>query len=134
MANDLDTSLPWLSALRWGDDGLLPAVAVDRQGDVLMLAWVNRQALQTSLDEGTAVYWSRSRQRLWRKGEASGHSQRLIEIRTDCDGDALVFVVEQVGGIACHTGRASCFFYRLDNGVWQPRLPVLKSPEEIYRS
>ena len=125
--SDLDVTQPWLDALHWGDDGLLPAIAQDAaSGRVVMVAWMNRDALQETVHTGNAVYWSRSRQRLWRKGEESGHVQKVRSIRTDCDGD------EQVGGIACHTGRESCFFLELDGERWVPADPVLKDPREIY--
>ena len=132
--SDLDTSLPWLDALQWDAHGLIPAITQDAaSGRVVMLAWMNRESLQETLRCGHAVYWSRSRQRLWRKGEESGHVQKLLSIRADCDGDALLLSVEQVGGIACHTGRASCFFLELKNGHWSPADPVLKDPDTIYR-
>ena len=129
----LDVTQPWLDALHWGDDGLLPAIAQDAaSGRVVMVAWMNRDALQETVHTGNAVYWSRSRQRLWRKGEESGHVQKVRSIRTDCDGDVLLLAVEQVGGIACHTGRESCFFLELDGERWVPADPVLKDPREIY--
>ena len=131
--SDLDVAQPWLDALHWGDDGLLPAIAQDAaSGRVVMVAWMNRDALQETVCTGNAVYWSRSRQRLWRKGEESGHVQKVRSIRTDCDGDVLLLAVEQVGGIACHTGRESCFFLELDGERWTPVDPVLKDPREIY--
>ena len=131
--SDLDVTQPWLDALHWGDDGLLPAIAQDAaSGRVVMVAWMNRDALQETVHTGNAVYWSRSRQRLWRKGEESGHVQKVRSIRTDCDGDVLLLAVEQVGGIACHTGRESCFFLELDGERWVPADPVLKDPREIY--
>lgn len=131
--SDLDVTQPWLDALHWGDDGLLPAIAQDAaSGRVVMVAWMNRDALQETVYTGNAVYWSRSRQRLWRKGEESGHVQKVRSIRTDCDGDVLLLAVEQVGGIACHTGRESCFFLELDGERWVPADPVLKDPREIY--
>ena len=131
--SDLDVTQPWLDALHWGDDGLLPAIAQDAaSGRVVMFAWMNREALQETVHTGNAVYWSRSRQRLWRKGEESGHVQKVRSIRTDCDGDVLLLAVEQVGGIACHTGRESCFFLELDGERWVPADPVLKDPREIY--
>lgn len=123
----------WLQAVRWSADGLIPAVAQDAaSGRVLMLAWMNQESLKLSVSEGRAVYWSRSRQRLWRKGEESGHIQRLHEIRLDCDGDALLLIVEQVGSIACHTGRVSCFFSRLQGGQWEVVDPTIKTAQEIY--
>ena len=123
----------WLEALRWNEDGLIPVIARDaRTGEVLMLAWMNREALVATRDSGEAVYWSRSRRRLWKKGETSGHLQKVTAIYTDCDQDALMIEVEQMGGIACHTGRASCFYQRLDADGWQPAAPVLKDPSVIY--
>lgn len=124
----------WLEQLCWNEQGLLPAVAqhVDT-GEVLMLAWMNREALLLTLETGEAVYWSRSRGRLWRKGEQSGHVQQVHEIRTDCDCDALLLRVTQHGGIACHTGRKSCFFRLLEGGVWRDAEPVIKNPADIYR-
>ena len=123
----------WLDEVRWNEQGLVPCVAQDaRSGRPLMLAWMNREALEATADEGRAVYWSRSRQRLWRKGERSGHEQRVREIRLDCDADAVVLVVEQVGGIACHTGRERCFHRRLEDGRWIDADPVLVPPERIY--
>ena len=131
--SDLDVNLPWLDALHWGVDGLLPAIAQDAEsGRVVMVAWMNRDALQETVCTGNAVYWSRSRQRLWRKGEESGHVQKVRSIRTDCDGDVLLLAIEQVGGIACHTGRESCFFLALDGERWTPVDPVLKDPRDIY--
>ena len=124
----------WLDQIKWNDDGLLPAIAQDHQsGEVLMLAWMNREALQLSQEQGRAVYWSRSRQRLWFKGEESGHVQRLREIRVDCDADVVLLQVEQVGGIACHTGRRRCFFRVLKGGEWQIDEEIIKNPDEIYR-
>ncbi|MCL2525293.1 MAG: phosphoribosyl-AMP cyclohydrolase [Betaproteobacteria bacterium] len=129
---DLDPSLPWLAALKWDADGMIPAIAQDAGGRVVMFAWMNRESLQETVRCGYAVYWSRSRQRLWRKGEESGHVQKVLSIRTDCDGDVLLLAIEQVGGIACHTGRESCFFNELRGEYWVPADPVLKNPEEIY--
>ncbi len=124
----------WLEALRWGEDGLLPAIAQDAaDGRVLMMAWMNREALTTTVARGEAVYWSRSRQRLWHKGESSGHTQQVQEIRTDCDSDVILLLVRQQGGISCHTGRRSCFFRRLDGeSGWVEVDPVIKDPSEIY--
>jgi phosphoribosyl-AMP cyclohydrolase len=120
--------------LKLNDQGLIPAIAQDwKTGEVLMLAWMNREAVELSVQEGRAVYWSRSRQALWRKGEESGHIQHLKEIRLDCDADTLLLKVEQVGGIACHTGRRSCFYQRLDDNSWQVTDEVLRPAEEIYR-
>jgi len=124
----------WLEDIRWNADGLVAAVAQDAEsGDVLMLAWMSRESLARTLDEGEAVYWSRSRQRLWKKGEQSGHLQRIAEIRLDCDGDTLLLKVQQVGGIACHTGRKSCFYKALRDARWKSVEPVLEAPESIYR-
>ena len=126
----------WLDDIRWDRDGLVPVVAQERgSGDVLMVAWMNREALAATAERGEAVYWSRSRQRLWHKGEESGHVQQVHEIRTDCDADVVLLSVTQLGhdpGIACHTGRHSCFFRRLDGGRWQAVEPVLKDPQAIY--
>lgn len=131
--SDLDTSQPWLAALKWDADGMIPAIAQEAStGRVVMFAFMNRESLQETVDSGNAVYWSRSRQRLWRKGEESGHYQRIRSIRTDCDGDVLLLTIEQEGGIACHTGRESCFFHQLDGAVWVAVDPVLKDPKEIY--
>lgn len=119
--------------VHWDAHGLVPAIAQDAStGDVLMVAWMNREALQLTATEGRAVYWSRSRQKLWRKGEESGHQQDVRELRLDCDGDVIVLKVEQRGGIACHTGRRSCFFRVWRDGEWQTVDPVLKNPEQIY--
>ena len=123
----------WLDEVRWNDAGLVPAVAQDAvDGRVLMVAWMNREALRLTAQQGTAVYWSRSRDRLWHKGEESGHQQAVREIRLDCDNDVVVLQVEQRGDIACHTGRRSCFYQRLENGCWVTVEPVLKDPESIY--
>lgn len=124
----------WLSEVTWNEDGLLPAIAQDHvSGRVLMMAWVNPEALKMSVSSGFAVYWSRSRQALWKKGEQSGNRQRLVEISLDCDGDTLLLKVEQLGDIACHTGRQSCFYRRLDDrGEWQIVDAVLRSPEQMY--
>jgi len=131
--SDLDNTLHWLDALNWDAEGMIPAIAQDAaSGRVLMLAWMNRQALQETVNTGNAVYWSRSRGRLWRKGEESGHFQKIRAIRTDCDGDVLLLSIEQEGGIACHTGRESCFFNELQGERWVPVDPVLKDPREIY--
>jgi phosphoribosyl-AMP cyclohydrolase len=128
------TSTDWLDAVRWDAAGLVTAIAQDAEsGRILMVAWMNREALAETARSGRAVYFSRSRQRLWRKGEESGHSQSVRELRLDCDGDAVLLVVEQAGGIACHTGRASCFFSRWEDGRWVVIDPVLKDPESIYR-
>ncbi|MBV5310202.1 phosphoribosyl-AMP cyclohydrolase [Chromatium okenii] len=128
------TTDTWLNAVRWNDDGLIAAIAQESgSGTVLMLAWMNREALQLTRSTGHAVYWSRSRQRLWHKGEESAHQQIVHAIRLDCDGDAVLLEVEQKGGIACHTGRHHCFYRQLDdNGVWVETVPVLKDPATIY--
>jgi phosphoribosyl-AMP cyclohydrolase len=124
----------WLDEVKWDGQGLIAAVAQDALSSrVLTVAWMNRQALAATVQEGRAVYWSRSRQKLWRKGEESGHVQRLVELRLDCDGDAIVLRVEQVGGIACHTGRESCFYRVYAQDAWHSVDPVLKAPSEIYR-
>lgn len=119
--------------LKWNEEGLVPAIAQDWQsGEVLMLAWMNRESLALTAQEGRAIYWSRSRKALWRKGEESGHVQKLKELRIDCDADTVLMKVEQVGGIACHTGRRNCFFQKLDSSQWQITDDVVKSPKEIY--
>ena len=125
----------WLNDIAWDDQGLVPVITQEASsGDVLMFAWMNREALQKTAELGEAVYWSRSRRKLWHKGESSGHSQKVLEIRIDCDNDVVLLKVEQEGGIACHTGRHSCFFRRrLANGTWEIVDPVLKDPEEIYK-
>lgn len=131
--NTATTDAAWLDEVAWDANGLVPAIAQDADtGEVLMVAWMNREALALTVKEGYAIYWSRSRARLWRKGESSGHVQRLQEIRLDCDGDVILMRVEQIGGIACHTGRRSCMFRRLENGRWQTVEPVLKDPDAIY--
>ena len=124
----------WLDQLKWGEDGLVPAIAQESgSGRVLNLAWMNREALAKTFETGEAHYWSRSRAKLWRKGEESGHVQKVKTVCLDCDGDAVLIEVEQQGGIACHTGRQSCFFQRLDDGRWRTVDPVLKDPREIYK-
>jgi phosphoribosyl-AMP cyclohydrolase len=124
----------WLDQIAWSDEGLVPVITQETgSGRILMMAWMNRPALQETVAGGKAVYWSRSRQRLWHKGEESGHEQLVKEIRLDCDGDVVLLIVEQVGGIACHTGRHSCFFRRLDKGIWVEVDPVLKDAGEIYK-
>lgn len=124
----------WLNEVLWDEQGLVPAIAQDAEtGEVLMFAWMNREALQLTVERGEAVYWSRSRRKLWHKGEESGHIQKVREIRMDCDGDVILMKIEQLGGIACHTGRRSCFFQRhLDGAGWQDVEPVLKDPADIY--
>jgi phosphoribosyl-AMP cyclohydrolase len=127
----------WLDSIKWDRDGLVPVIAQERESqDVLMFAFMNREALARTVELGEAVYWSRSRQRLWHKGEESGHTQQVHGIRLDCDNDVLLLEVTQLGhtpGIACHTGRHSCFFQRFDNGEWKTVEPVLKDPETIYK-
>lgn len=123
----------WLDEIRWTEEGLVPAIAQDyRTGRILMMAWMNPESLQLTVAEGRAVYWSRSRKKLWRKGEESGHVQKLHELRLDCDADVLVLQVEQLGGMACHTGRESCFYRVYEQGQWKTVDPVLKDPNTIY--
>ncbi|MBA1147965.1 phosphoribosyl-AMP cyclohydrolase [Ectothiorhodospiraceae bacterium WFHF3C12] len=123
----------WLDQIAWNEQGLVPAVAQDAaSGEVLMMAWMDREALAETARTGVAVYFSRSRGRLWRKGESSGHTQRVHAIRIDCDADVVLLQVEQVGGIACHTGRRTCFYRELRDGAWTEIAPVLKDPESIY--
>ena len=131
------TDTAWLDELQWNDQGLIPAIAQDeKSGDVLMMAWMNREALAKTAESGQAVYWSRSRSRLWHKGESSGHYQQVSDIRTDCDSDVVLLKVKQVGGIACHTGRYSCFYRQLAYGSnpakWHDADSVIKEPGEIY--
>jgi phosphoribosyl-AMP cyclohydrolase len=124
----------WLNEVLWDAQGLVPAIAQDAAtGEVLMFAWMNREALALTAEGGYAVYWSRSRGRLWHKGEESGHTQKVLELRVDCDKDVVLLKIEQSGGIACHTGRRSCFFNRLETSGWQDVEPVLKDPKEIYK-
>lgn len=123
----------WLNEIKWDEQGLVPAIAQDAAtGEVLMFAFMNREALEKTVHTGEAIYWSRSRRKLWHKGEESGHTQKVIEIRTDCDNDVILLKIAQTGGIACHTGRRSCFFNKLENGGWQDVEPVLKDPQTIY--
>jgi len=123
----------WLNRVNWTHDGLVPVIAQEAgTGKVLMFAWMDREALKLTAETGQAVYWSRSRKKLWRKGEESGHVQMVREIRLDCDEDVILLIVEQVGGIACHTGRHSCFFQKLEGNRWVTDEPVLKNPDEIY--
>ena len=123
----------WLDSVLWNDAGLVPAIAQDAvSGEVLTLAWMNRDALARTAETGEAHYWSRSRRKLWRKGESSGHVQTVREVRLDCDDDAILLKVDQAGGIACHTGREHCFFQRLEDGAWHDVEPVLKDPKAIY--
>ncbi len=122
-----------IEQVQWNEAGLVPAIAQQHDtGKVLMVAWMNREALEATLTEGRAIYFSRSRQKLWRKGEESGHVQQLREIRIDCDGDVVLMQVEQIGGIACHTGRHNCFYRRYRDGGWEEVDPILKDPAEIY--
>lgn len=123
----------WLDAIKWDDKGLVPAIAQDEStGNVVMFAWMNRKALMQTVEFGRAVYWSRSRQKLWPKGEESGHVQKIKDIRLDCDNDVILLKVEQVGGIACHTGRESCFYQKLVDNQWVAIEPVIKDPKDIY--
>ena len=124
----------WLDKVNWAHDGLVPAVAQEAgSGKVLTVAWMNREALGKTVASGEAHYWSRSRGKLWRKGESSGHVQKVRAVRIDCDEDVVLLEVEQTGGIACHTGRHSCFFRQLDGGKWVVTEPVLKDPRDIYK-
>lgn len=125
--------MTWLDKVKWNDDGLVPAISQEFDTkQVLTLAWMNRESLALTLETGHAVYWSRSRQQLWHKGETSGHQQLIKSIRLDCDYDAVLLEVEQKGGIACHTGRHHCFYLRLEDEEWVSADPVLKDPKEIY--
>ncbi|SFK34244.1 phosphoribosyl-AMP cyclohydrolase [Nitrosomonas aestuarii] len=124
----------WLSEINWSDDGLIPVIAQEvKSGKVLMVAWMNREALRLTVEKGEAIYWSRSRKKLWHKGEESGHTQKVMDIRLDCDGDVLLLSVEQSGGIACHTGRHHCFFRKLESDQWVITSPILKNPDTIYK-
>lgn len=124
----------WLDEISWTDEGLVPVIAQLASSDrVVMFAWMNRESLQLTAEKGYAVYWSRSRQRLWRKGEESGHQQKIIDIQLDCDEDVILLKIEQQGGIACHTGRESCFYRSLVDGQWVAKEPVLKDPKDIYK-
>ena len=126
--------MSWLDEVPWNEHDLVAVVTQDhKSGRILTVAWMNREALQQTADKGEAVYYSRSRRKLWRKGEESGHTQKVRELRIDCDADAILLKVEQVGGIACHTGRESCFFRKLENGKWVTVDPVLKDPKLIYK-
>lgn len=130
----MENQTNWLDEVNWDANGLVPVIAQEHDtGDVVMFAWMNREALQLSSETKQAVYWSRSRNRLWRKGEESGHVQKIHEIRLDCDEDVVLLKIEQVGGIACHTGRHSCFFKKLENENWLVDQPVIKDPQEIYK-
>ena len=124
----------WLNKVKWDENGLVPVITQESASNkVLMFAWMNREALRLTRDTGNAIYWSRSRNKLWRKGEESGHAQKVTDIRLDCDNDVILLNVEQQGGIACHTGRVSCFFQRLEGNEWRVVEPVLKDPNEIYK-
>lgn len=126
--------MSWLDDINWDDNGLVPVITQEHgSGRVLMFAWMNREALALTNETKQAVYWSRSRKKLWRKGESSGHEQRVHDIRLDCDEDVILITVEQVGGIACHTGRHNCFFKKLDDEQWKIDQPIIKNPEEIYK-
>ena len=128
----MDTA--WLNKVKWNDDGLVPVIAQEAlTGKVLMFAWMNRAALERTVAGGEAVYWSRSRRKLWHKGEESGHVQKVQELRLDCDEDVILLTVEQVGGIACHTGRHNCFFQKYADGKWVVADPVIKDPKDIYQ-
>ncbi|MDD5462004.1 MAG: phosphoribosyl-AMP cyclohydrolase [Methylococcales bacterium] len=127
-------SVSWLDDIRWNEDGLVPVIAQQADtGKMLMFAWMNRESLGLTVTEGYAVYWSRSRKRLWRKGEESGHRQKVVDLFLDCDEDVILLKIEQEGGIACHTGRESCFYRRLADGQWQAVEPVLKDPKTMYK-
>ena len=124
----------YIDDVSWDKDGLVPAIAQDAEsGVVLMVAWMNREALQLTIDENRAIYWSRSRQKIWRKGEESGHIQELIELRLDCDSDVILMKVNQIGSIACHTGRQSCFYRIFKDGKWEDFDEVIKDPKDIYQ-
>ena len=126
--------MSWLDEVPWNREGMITAVAQDAaSGRILMVAWMNREALEQTVTRKQAVYWSRSRNRLWHKGEESGHVQKVLEVRLDCDADAVLLKVEQVAGIACHTGRESCFYRKLEDGRWVSTDPVLKDPKLIYK-
>lgn len=123
----------WLSKINWAEDGLIPVIAQEADsGKILMVAWMNRDALKLTVEKREAVYWSRSRKKLWHKGEESGHIQKIKDIYLDCDEDVLLLIVEQIGGIACHTGRHNCFFQKLEGNEWTIAAPIIKDPDEIY--
>ena len=123
----------WLSKINWSEDGLIPVIAQEAEsGKVLMVAWMNREALKLTVEKREAIYWSRSRKKIWHKGEESGHIQKIKDIYLDCDADVLLLIVEQVGGIACHTGRHNCFFQKLQDDQWIIAAPIIKEPKEIY--
>ena len=126
--------MSWLDGIKWDEQGLVPAIAQETgTGKVLMMAWMNRESLALSVKEGRAIYWSRSRNKLWRKGEESGHVQTIKDIRLDCDNDVILMEVEQLGGIACHTGRHNCFYKQLQNDEWVEVENVIKDPDDIYK-
>lgn len=130
----MTTTLNWLDSIKWTAEGLVPVIAQEAgSGKVLMFAWMNRESLALTVKEGKAIYWSRSRNKLWRKGEESGHEQIVQDIRLDCDNDVVLIQVEQRGGIACHTGRKSCFYQQLQDNQWVSVEPVLKDPNDIYK-
>lgn len=135
---DYTAAMDWLDQIKWDRDGLVPVIAQEQgSGDILMFAWMNREALARTAERGEAVYWSRSRQKLWHKGEESGHVQQVHGIRLDCDNDVVLLTITQHGhqpGIACHTGRHSCFFQKLEQGRWTTVEPVLKDPATIYKA
>ncbi len=134
-SNTQPSNNTWLDDIKWTSDGLVPAIAQDHKtGEILMMAWMNRESLELTVQEQRAIYFSRSRQTLWRKGESSGHVQKLHDIRLDCDADVILLKVEQLGDIACHTGRRSCFYQQLSDGQWKAVEPVLKDPEDIYKA
>jgi phosphoribosyl-AMP cyclohydrolase len=124
--------MSWLDQVKWTDDGLVPVIAQLTNGKIVMFAWMNRESLQLTLEKGEAVYWSRSRKKLWHKGEESGHVQKVLSIKTDCDKDVVLLTIEQVGGIACHTGRESCFYHELQQQQWVITESVIKDPSLIY--
>ena len=127
-------TMNWLDEIKWDKDGLVPAIAQETgTGKILMMAWMNRESLELTVNEGRAIYWSRSRSKLWRKGEESGHVQTLKDIRLDCDNDVVLLEVEQLGGIACHTGRHNCFYKQLKSNEWVEVEPIIKNPEDIYK-
>jgi phosphoribosyl-AMP cyclohydrolase len=133
MSDETNNQLNWAEQLKWDENGLIPAIAQDEKtGKILMFAWMNKETLQLTQSTGKATYWSRSRQKIWAKGEESGHSQSVKSIRTDCDKDVILLSIEQIGGIACHTGRESCFYQQLNKDQWQVSDPVLKDPKQIY--
>lgn len=127
-------SVSWVDKIKWTPDGLVPVIAQEEKtGDILMFAWMNKEAIKLTAETKIAVYWSRSKQKLWRKGEESGHTQKVKAIYLDCDDDVLLIQVEQIGGIACHTGRKSCFFNKLEGDQWVINAPIIKDPSEIYQ-